>query len=110
MKPKRKKKPLNVAIEVLDAIKRGKRTFTEIQRETGRTANRVSDALAFLLLKAGRIRIESSSNGRVYVPATPRHRKPEPQRGTLTETAPLSFSTLADLMPRATARVSETRK
>ena len=112
MKPStRKINPLKIASEVLNAINRGKRTFSEIKEETGRTADRVSEALAFLLFKAKRIRTARSSSGHLYFPATQPDRKPEPQPVTLCETAPLSFSTLSALMPaRATVRVSEARK
>lgn len=111
MKESRKIKPLKVATEVLQAINRGKRTFSEIKQATGRTDERVSEALAFLLFKAKRIRTARSGNEHLYFPVAQPARKPEPQRVTLCETAPLSFSTLSALMPaRATVRVSEARK
>jgi hypothetical protein len=91
----------NVAREVLAAIRRGHRTFAQIQHKTGRTAGRISDALA-LLLDTNLIRIESRDDAtRHYLPMPiPRQQQREGAHGAQHKAVPaLSFSTLCGLMP-----------
>lgn len=86
------------AQRVLEAVNQGHKTFSKIQHETGRTASRISDALALLLSK-NLIRIDYRDGARCYLPATGQPRREDPH-GAQREPAPaLSFSILRGLMP-----------
>ena len=100
----RRIKPHKVAREVLEAVNQGHRTFSKIQHETGRTAGRISDAIAALLSK-NLIRVENRDGARCYLPAPGQQRREDPR----SEPAPaLSFSILRCLMPRRITTATRT--
>ena len=82
-----------IADEVRRAITKGADSHASIRQRTGRSADQIADALAYLLDR-NLIRRTRDGNRNVYRTAPPRrtgnHRIPS-----------LSFSTLKGLMPRA---------
>ena len=84
---------LTLAKEVQKAIDKGARTLGAICRRTRLNPDQVGLALAYLLLTAKTTRTERRGNTRLYLPR-------RSQRVRFDD-APLSFSLLRGLMPRA---------
>lgn len=84
---------LTIANEVQAAINKGAKTLPKIRRLTKRSDTQVRDALAYLMSIARTTRTERHGPTRVYLP-----RRARPVRF---DDAPLSFSLLRGLMPRA---------
>jgi hypothetical protein len=85
---------LVIAKEVQSAINKGADTLQKIRRQTKRGERQIGEALAYLMLTAKTTRTRTRSDGKpLYLPT--------PSRRTCFDDAPLSFSTLRGLMPRA---------
>lgn len=84
---------LTIAKEVQAAIDNGADTLQKIRRRTKRNDDEVGDALAYLLLTTQTTLTETRNGKRLYLPARVLHAP--------FSDAPLSFSSLRGLMPRA---------
>jgi hypothetical protein len=84
---------LTIAKEVQSAINKGAKTLPKIRQRTKRSDAQVRDALAYLMSIARTTRTERQGAARIYLP-----RRARPVRF---DDAPLSFSLLRGLMPRA---------
>jgi hypothetical protein len=84
---------LTLAKDIQKAIDKGARTLRAICRRTNRKADQVGRVLTYLTLTARTTRIETRGNTRIYLPR-------RSQRARFDD-APLSFSSLRGLMPRA---------
>lgn len=85
-------KNLTLAKEVQKAIDQGAKTINAICRRTNHKPDQVDVALAYLMLTAKTTRTETRGNSRVYLPR---------RSWVRFDDAPLSFSLLRGLMPRA---------